>query len=422
MTDAGYRAAVEYMRGTVRRWGRGRTILVGVLGALVMVAVGVVSAAALVGLPTSLTSDSTPTSNSDARASQATPTVNNGAAGTLEGATALAVTTPTEMNFACALKSNGLMRYVTNLNQCKKTEDKVTIKPGPVLTCVQPDGSVRKVSSFSECKSPATRLTLPPTSGTTYFCAATSTGVLRKVSDPSQCTSSEFPIFVTPNDAAPSVSSTLPTKDADHIAVNKNIDITFSESVSATTSSFTLVCGGVSKTFTLSGSPGSSLTLDPTDNLPEGTSCTVTALANQISDTDTLDPPDNMSANHTFSFTTDSAPIVTSTNPDDGVTGVDPSGDLTVNFSEPVNASGSSFTLECPTGTTESFSVSGEGTDSITLNPDADLPGATVCKITVLAAGISDVDGGDPPDNLAANHVSTFTTADAAPSVTSTTP
>jgi methionine-rich copper-binding protein CopC len=348
--------------------------------------------------------------------------VNNGAAGTLEGATALAVTTPTEMNFACALKSNGLMRYVTNLNQCKKTEDKVTIKPGPVLTCVQPDGSVRKVSSFSKCKSPATRLTLPPTSGTTYFCAATSTGVLRKVSDPSQCTSSEFPVFVTPNDAAPSVSSTLPTKDADHIAVNKNIDITFSESVSATTSSFTLVCGGVSKTFTLSGSPGSSLTLDPTDNLPEGTSCTVTALANQISDTDTLDPPDNMSANHTFSFTTDSAPIVTSTNPDDGVTGVDPSGDLTVNFSEPVNASGSSFTLECPTGTTESFSVSGEGTDSITLNPDADLPGATVCKITVLAAGISDVDGGDPPDNLAANHVSTFTTADAAPSVTSTTP
>ena len=49
MTDAGYKAAAEYMRGTVRRWGRGRTLLVGVLGALVMVAVGVISAAALVG-------------------------------------------------------------------------------------------------------------------------------------------------------------------------------------------------------------------------------------------------------------------------------------------------------------------------------------------------------------------------------------
>src|SRR5215210_452705 len=140
MTDAGYKAAVEYMRGTVRRWGRGRTILVGVLGALMILAVGVISAAALVGLPTSPTSNSTPTSNNNPGASQGTPTVNNVAAGTLEGATALAVTTPTEMNFACALKSNGLMRYVTNLNQCKKSEEKVTIKPGPVRTCVQPDG------------------------------------------------------------------------------------------------------------------------------------------------------------------------------------------------------------------------------------------------------------------------------------------
>jgi hypothetical protein len=61
MTEAGYKAAQEYMRGTVRRWGRGRTILVGVLGALVMVAVGVISAAALVGIPGLPTSNSTPT-------------------------------------------------------------------------------------------------------------------------------------------------------------------------------------------------------------------------------------------------------------------------------------------------------------------------------------------------------------------------
>jgi hypothetical protein len=38
MTDAGYKAAVEYMRGTVRRWGRGRILLVGVLGALMIIA------------------------------------------------------------------------------------------------------------------------------------------------------------------------------------------------------------------------------------------------------------------------------------------------------------------------------------------------------------------------------------------------
>src|SRR5213595_1749755 len=99
------------------------------------------------------------------------------------GAGANATQTPIEMKFACALKSNGLMRYVSNLNQCKSTEDKVTIKPGPVLICVQPDGSVRKVPNFNQtiCKKPAIDITLPPTSGNVYFCANNTTGVLRYV-------------------------------------------------------------------------------------------------------------------------------------------------------------------------------------------------------------------------------------------------
>src|SRR5205085_7040079 len=101
---------------------------------------------------------------------------------------------------------------------------------------------------------------------------------------------------------------------------------------------------------------------------------------------------------------------------------VNASNNITVTFSEPVNASASSFTLECPTGSAQSFSVSGSGTSTITLDPTADLPGATTCTVTVLASGITDVDTGDPPDNLAANYVFSFTTADAAPSVSSTSP
>ena len=58
---------------------------------------------------------------------------------------------PVEMQFACALKSNGLLRYVTNLNQCKKTETKVTVKPGPNYVCVQPSGSSRLVSGPLAC-------------------------------------------------------------------------------------------------------------------------------------------------------------------------------------------------------------------------------------------------------------------------------
>src|SRR5436309_13351571 len=105
---------------------------------------------------------------------------------------------PVQMKFACALKSNGLIRYVSNLNQCKSTEEKVRINPGPVSLCIQPDGSVRKIPPF-QCKKPGTVLTLPPATGTVYFCAKNSTGTLRYVTSPAQCTSTEFPVFVSPN-------------------------------------------------------------------------------------------------------------------------------------------------------------------------------------------------------------------------------
>src|SRR5919204_357837 len=105
---------------------------------------------------------------------------------------------PIEMKFACALKSNGLMRYVSNLNQCKSTEIQVTIHPGPISTCVNPDGTVRKIPPY-QCQKPGVVLTLPPASGTVYFCAANTNGQLRYVTSPSQCTSKEFPVFVGPN-------------------------------------------------------------------------------------------------------------------------------------------------------------------------------------------------------------------------------
>ncbi|MGW5237401.1 Ig-like domain-containing protein [Monashia sp. NPDC004114] len=337
---------------------------------------------------------------------------------------AFAVDPPVPLQFACALKSNGLVRYVTSLDDCKKSEDKVTVKPGPVLLCIQPSGSVRKVSSFNKCKSPATQLTIPPTTGTVYFCAKIDTGVLRYVNDPSQCDATELAVEVTPNDAAPSVSSTLPVNGATHIAVNANITVTFSESVTASSSAFTLECpSGTPKAFTVSGSPGSTITLDPTTDLPQGTTCSVKVVAANVSDTDALDPPDHPAADFTFSFTTDSPPAVVTTSPTNGATGVDPGGDIVVTFSEPVNASTGSFIIECPTpGNGQSFTVSGSGTSAVTLDPDADLPAATVCTVTVVAAQVSDVDSGDPPDNPAANTAFSFTTADAAPSVTATSP
>src|SRR2546423_968085 len=273
---------------------------------------------------------------------------------------AAATQVPVEMKFACALKSNGLMRYVSNLNQCKNTEDKITIKPGPWSVCVQPDGTTRKIPPF-QCKKPGTVLTLPPASGTVYFCAANSNGQLRYVTSPAQCTSNEFPVFVSPNDTAPSVTTTSPANGATHVAVNTNVTINFSEPVTFSTSSFSLQCpSGTPKTFTVSGSGTPTITLNPNSDLPASTTCTVTVLASGITDVDSGDPPDNLAANYVFSFTTaDAAPSVTTTSPADGATHVAVNTNIVVNFSEPVTATGSSFTLDGPTGTPESFSPSG---------------------------------------------------------------
>jgi Ca2+-binding RTX toxin-like protein len=56
-----------------------------------------------------------------------------------------------------------------------------------------------------------------------------------------------------PTDTAPSVTSTTPANGATSVAVGSNI-INFSESVNATTSSFTVDCGGA-QTYALSASP-----------------------------------------------------------------------------------------------------------------------------------------------------------------------
>src|SRR5207253_2408137 len=131
--------------------------------------------------------------------------------------------------------------------------------------------------------------------------------------------------------------------------------------------------------------------------------------------------PDHMAADYPFSFTTDSAPIVTATTPLNGASNVDPTANIAGGFSESVDVTTSSFTISCDSNP-QTFSVSGSGTDTITLDPSSNLPSTASCTVTAVAANISDVDTGDPPDHPAANSSFSFTTQDAAPSVTSTSP
>ena len=329
---------------------------------------------------------------------------------------------PTELSFGCALKSNGQVRAATSLSQCGKNETKVTFKPGPNRFCVQPSGSVRLVSSFSGCRPPAMQLTLPPLSGTVYFCADNSTKVLRYVTEPGQCTATETPYMVTPNDAAPTVVSTVPANGATHVSSTPSFTVTFSEPVQPL-AAFTFQCNSVPWGGGLSVSGGSTtFTVTPLGgSAPQGATCVLTVVGSQIRDIDSLDPPDTMAGDVTVSVTIDRAPTVTGVSPTDGALDVAVVSPVTVTFSEVVTFAESAFDLVCA-GTSVPFSVAGSNSTTATLTPDDPLPPAALCGLTVTAAGIHDVDAGDPPDTMPADVTSAFTTADEAPSVVSTSP
>jgi len=82
---------------------------------------------------------------------------------------------------------------------------------------------------------------------------------------------------------------------------------------------------------------------------------------------------------------------------------------IVITFSEPATVSGTWFTISCPASGSHTATVSG-GPTSFTLDPDTDFAGNETCTVTVLAGLVTDQDSDDPPDQLAANFVFTFTT------------
>ena len=108
---------------------------------------------------------------------------------------AFAAETETQLRYACAQKSNGLLRAASGPGDCRpKQETPVTVWPGPTSLCIQPDGSVRRFASSKSCmgaKPAGTLLVVPTTTGEpVYFCAPAS-GVLRRVSASTVCLSTE---------------------------------------------------------------------------------------------------------------------------------------------------------------------------------------------------------------------------------------
>jgi len=115
------------------------------------------------------------------------------------------------------------------------------------------------------------------------------------------------PRNASPPDAAPFVSSTVPANNASNVPLNSNITITFSEPVNVTAPWFTLSCSlsGVHST-TFAGGP-TVFTLEPDTDFVDGDTCTLTVLASQVTDQDSNDPPNTLTADFTASFSTGDA-------------------------------------------------------------------------------------------------------------------
>jgi hypothetical protein len=108
---------------------------------------------------------------------------------------------------------------------------------------------------------------------------------------------------------APAVLSTTPSNGASGVARSANVTITFTEPVSVSEGWYSISCGtSGSHTAVQSGGP-QTFTLDPDADFVFSETCTVTVFASQVSDQDALDPPDNMEADYTFSFTTEAPPL-----------------------------------------------------------------------------------------------------------------
>jgi predicted extracellular nuclease len=103
----------------------------------------------------------------------------------------------------------------------------------------------------------------------------------------------------------------------------------------------------------------------------------------------------------------DTAPAVSATTPADGAEDVAVEANLSVTFSEPVSLAASAFDVTCTSSLTHTATVSA-GPTTWTIDPDGAFTALEHCTVTVDAAGVTDVDPDDPPDNMADDHVFIF--------------
>jgi predicted extracellular nuclease len=105
-------------------------------------------------------------------------------------------------------------------------------------------------------------------------------------------------------DTAPTVNNVTPADGAVDVALNADVQITFSEAVTVSDPWFSLTCAtSGAHSAVVSGGPVT-FTLNPDGSFAPGESCTLTVTAASVSDQDSNDPPDTLAADFTSAFQT----------------------------------------------------------------------------------------------------------------------
>jgi hypothetical protein len=107
----------------------------------------------------------------------------------------------------------------------------------------------------------------------------------------------------------------------------------------------------------------------------------------------------------------DFPPLVASTTPADGATGVAPGASITIRFDEEVRAGPEAFGLQCPVGPANgrAFTLNDVEGQEFVLTPTQPMPLGTTCRVFVDASDVRDTDKIDPPDRPEEDYVFRFT-------------
>ncbi len=215
--------------------------------------------------------------------------------------------------------------------------------------------------------------------------------------------------FTTGDVTNPTLTSSTPSDNATGIAINSNIILNFSETVTVANGNITIKKSSDDSTVEqiditggqVTGSNSTQLTVNPSSDLAEGTEFYI-----QIDSTAVVDASSNAYAGindtTTLSFTTSDTtnPTLSSSSPADNATEVAVDANIVLNFSENVDAESGDITIKKTSddSTVEAIDisggqVSGSGTSQITVNPSSDLDSNTEYYLLIDASAFDDALG-----------------------------